>query len=237
MRRTSTLSFAVAALLLTASIDVRSQEPRRPRAPALTSEDVLTPRSVHPLPDESISRTSPSGAPLRNARTVLESALTKMGEINSLRTRLQASMPTGQREVMIESIKPDRAHIVSSDGEMIVIGRKFYMKNSAGWQVTSLPAGGAQSDSGLDFRTIVKQLIGKPGVRVTGQVLGTQSIDGVDAIAYEFAITDGSETGTIQLSVGKEDGYMRRMALSGGALGIKVWFTDINEQFSIDPPM
>lgn len=237
MRRTSTLFIAIPALLLTAIIDVRSQEPRRQRPPVLTSDDVLAPRSVNPLPDDSISRTGPSGTPLRNARIVLESALTKMGEINSLRTRLQASMPTGQRDVMIESIKPDRAHIVSSDGEMIVIGRKFYMKNNAGWQLTSLPAGGAQSDSGLDFRALVKQMLGKPGVRLTGQVLGTQSIDGVDSIAYEFAITDGSETGTIQVSVGKEDGYIRRMALSGGALEIKVWFTDINERFSIDPPM
>jgi hypothetical protein len=83
----------------------------------------------------------------------------------------------------------------------------------------------------------LKQLVGKSGVRITGVFLGVQSIDGVDAEAYEFAVTDGSENGTIQLSVGKEDGYIRRMSVSEGAFGIKIWFTNLDEQFSIEPPM
>jgi hypothetical protein len=237
MKRTSTLYFAVVALLLAVVIDARSQEGRRPRPPMLTSDDVLAPGPARSLPEETISRTGPSGAPLRNARTVLEGALTKIGEVRSLRIRMQASLPTGQREVLIESVKPDRAHVVSSEGEMIVIGRKFYLRNNAGWQITSMPAGGAQSDADLDFRTFMKEMIGKSGVHITGQVLGTETIDGVDAIAYEFAVSDRSETGTIQVSVGKEDGYMRRMSISKGVAGIKVWFTNINEQLSIEPPM
>jgi hypothetical protein len=173
---------------------------------------------------------------LRNARAVLQGALTKMGEVNSVRTRLQTSLPTGQREVLIESVKPDRAHIISADGEMIMIGGKLYLKSAAGWQVTSMRAGGAQS-VGLDYRTVVKELMAKSGVRITGQAVGGQMIDGVDTVAYEFTVTDGSETGTIQVCVGKEDGYMRRMFLMGGGLELRIWFTHINEQFSIEPPL
>lgn len=238
MKRASIVSTAlVVVVLLAPAVDAQRQEPRRPGAPVLTNDDVLSPRAPHSLPDESIDRTNQSGSPLRNARTVLESALTKMIEVSSVRTRMQTSLPTGQREILIESMKPDRAHIISSDGEMIVIGRQFYLKSSEGWQVTSMPAGSAQSDAGFDFRTFVKQMIGKSSVRITGHLLGGQMIDGVDTVAYEFAVTDGSESGTIQVSVGKEDGYMRRMSLSEGAVGIKIWFTNINEQFSIEPPM
>lgn len=238
MRRSSTLSTSIAVvLLLVLAVDAQGQEPRRPAAPMLTNDDVLSPRAPHSLSEESVSRTNVSGSPLRNARAVLETALTKMSEVNSLRTRLQTFLPTGQREILIESVKPDRVHVISPYGEMITIGRKFYVKSTAGWEVTSAPAGGAQSDAGFDFRTFVKEMTAKAGVRITGQVLGRQMIDGVETVAYEFAVTDGSETGTIQVSVGKEDGYIRRMSLSGGAVEIKIWFTNINEQISIEPPM
>jgi len=238
MKRISTASTAVVIVVLLAlAVDAQRQEPRPPGAPVLTNDDVLSPRAAHSLPDDRIRRTDQSSSPLRNARTVFESALSKMVEVNSVRTRMQTSLPSGEREILIESMKPDRMHIISSDFEMIVIGRKSYLKSNDGWQVTSMPAGAARSDAALDFRTLLKQMLSKSGVRMTGQVLGGQMIDGVDTVAYEFAVTDGSETGTIQLSVGKEDGYMRRMSLSGGAIGFKVWFTNINEQFSIEPPM
>ena len=203
----------------------------------LTNEDVLSPRAVSSLPEESVTRTNLSGSPLRNPRAVLESALTKMGEVNSLRTRIQGSLPEGQREILIESMKPDRMHVTSPYGEIIAIGRKFYVKGNGGWQVTPMPAGGAQADAGFDFRILVKQLIAKASVRMTGQVLGSQMIDGVDTVAYEFAVADGYETGTIQVSVCKADGYMRRMSISGGGVDIKLWFTNINEQLTIEPPM
>jgi hypothetical protein len=80
-------------------------------------------------------------------------------------------------------------------------------------------------------------MIVKSSVRITGQVLGDQVIDGVDTIAYEFTVADRAESGKIQMSVGKEDGYIRRMSLLGGPVDIKIWFTNMNEPFSIEPPM
>lgn len=241
MKRISTASTAVVIVLLLAlAVDAQRQEPRRPGAPVLTNDDVLSPGSARSLPEESISRNSSSGSPLRNAHTVLESALTKMAEVNSLRTRMQTSLPDGEAEVVIESLKPDRARIITSNGEMIVIGRKLYSKSHGGWQLISEQPGVQSNAAVLDSRTFLKQMkqmIGKSGVRITGQVLGGQMIDGIDTVAYEFAVTDGSETGTVQVSVGKEDGYMRRMSLSGPAVGIKIWYTNINEPLSIEPPM
>ena len=235
--RTSTLSFLILVVLLLAiPADARQARSQRPRSPLMTNEDVWSPRARSSTADESVSPTGAASSPLRNARAVLEGALTKMSEVSSVRTRVQTSLPTGEREVLIETMKPDRTHIMSADGEMFVIGRKFYVKTGETWNVTSVPAG-SKSDVGFDFRTFVKQMMAKSNVRVTGQVVGGQILDGVDTVAYEFAVTDGSETGTVQVCVGKQDGYIRRMFLSGGALEIKIWFTNLNEHFSIEAPM
>lgn len=235
--RISTLACAIVAVLMLAlAADAQRAGSQRRAAPVMTNDDVSSPRASHSSSDESTNLSGAERSPLRNARAVLEAAMTKIGEVSSVRTRIQTSLPTGEREITIESMKPDRTHIMSDDSEMIVIGRKFYMKNRGSWQVTSMPAGGA-SDMGLDFRTFVKQMTAKSGVRITGQVVGSQALDGVETVAYEFSVTDGSETGTIQICVGKEDGFMRRMFLLGGAPEIKIWFTGINEQFSIEAPM
>ena len=234
--RTSTLSSVILVILLLAvSAEPGQTRSQRPHSPLMTNEDVWSPRARNSTADETVSPVGGS-SPLRNARAVLEGALAKMSGVGSVRTRVQTSLPTGEREVLIETMKPERTHIMSAEGEMFIIGRKFYMKTGGTWNVTSIPAG-SKSDQGFDFRSLVKQMMAKSNVRVTGQVVGGQVLDGVETVAYEFAVTDGSETGTLQVCVGKQDGYIRRMFLSGGALEIKIWFTNINEQFSIEAPM
>jgi hypothetical protein len=153
-----------------------------------------------------------------------------MAEVKSVRTRLQSSLPTGQRDVLIETVKPDRTRVVSPEGEMIAIGSRFYLKTNGGWQVTNSPAG-APSDSGFDFSAMIKQMIDKSKVIITGQMLGDHVLDGVDCAGYEFEVTDRSDTGTIRVSAGKKDGYMRRLSIANrGGLTIDVWFTDIDRR-------
>jgi hypothetical protein len=237
MSRTSNLSMAAAAILLVVlSANAQRPEPARPRAPMLTNEDVLSPAEANSQPEESLRRTN-AGSPLRNPRPMLESVLNKMAEVNSMRTRLQTFTAEGQKEILIERTKPDRMHVITTYGEMIAIGRKFYAKKSGVWEVTPTPAGAVQSDPGFDFLTLVKQTIGKSSVRVTGQLLGSQMVDGTDTVAYEFGIVDGAETGTLQVGVGKADGFLRRLYLKAGPLDIRVWFTNINERLSIEPPL
>jgi hypothetical protein len=237
MKRIALLSIAVSIILISHQSLNAQQEPRRPATPVFTNDDVSMPRTAHPGKEENIMRNSASGSPLSNARMVLEGALTKMRQLNSVRVRIQASLPIGQREIQIETVKPDRAHIISPDGEIIVIGKKFYLKSNGVWQLISLPPGGDLANSGIDFQAVLKQMISKSGVRITGQILGDQMMDGVDTVAYEFSVADASQTGTIQISVGKQDGYVRLMSLSEGGFGMKIWFTNLNEEFSIEPPM
>lgn len=248
MKRIAIVIVAATIFLQAAlAADAKTQQTRPPKTPALTNDDLLTPgSSPSSRPEEKPTAINPRVSTLHNARRVLESVLTKMAEVKSVRTRIQTFLPGGQREVLIETKKPDRMHVVSPEGELIAIGGTFYLKRSGGWHVITGPAGNAaQSDSMFDFGTLVKLMIGKSGVLITGHLLGDQVLDGVDSAAYEFEVTDRSETATIQVSVGKEDGYMRRLSISGGpglvqggsGLTINVWFTNINEPLSIQPPM
>jgi hypothetical protein len=235
MRRTLLVADALISILLLVSLCIAQQgQARKPAVPMMTNDDVLSPRSVSPLAIESETRAAANGTPLRNARTILEGAISKMSELNSVRTRMQSLFPSGQVEVLVESMKPDRMHVVSPYGEMISIGRKFYVKGAGGWSVTTAKA--PQSDAGLDFKTLIKQFIEKSGVKITGERLRPQTIDGIDTDAYAFEVSDGNQTGRIELNIGK-DGYMRQMFLSGEGLDLKLWFSNLNEPLSIEPPM
>ena len=235
MRRISLITATLISTLILVSLASAQQgQSRRPAAPMMTSDDVLSPRSANPQFIEPDVLTTTKGSPVKNPRAILENALSKMSELNSVRTRMQSVSPSGSIDVVIESTKPDRMHVTSPYGEMISIGRKFYVKGPGGWSLTTGNA--AQSDAGLDFKALVKQLMEKSRVTITGYLLGSQTVDGIDTVAYTFDVTEGKEFGKVDLYLGK-DGYIRQMFLSGKALNLKLWFNDLNEPISIEPPM
>jgi hypothetical protein len=161
-----------------------------------------------------------------------------MADVSSMRTRMEATVSNGQRDLLIETVKPDRMRVVAQDGEMIFIEGKLYSRAGAGrWETREMPPGGAQSVAGVDFVRFLKQVLSKSRVRVAGQILGSESLDGIETIAYEFTVSDNSETGTIQVSVGKDDGFMRKLFLTGGQVVVRAWFTDINGDISIEAPL
>jgi len=235
MHRISKYVAAFVLLLLAIGVEAQSQQTRR--SPMLSSDDLSSPRASRSTVEEPVVRNEASGTPIRNAREVLESALTKISEVKSSRARMQMSSAAGQREVFIESVKPDRMHVSSPDAEMIAIGRKFYVKTGGGWTVQTAPATSSTLDSGFDVRTFIREMISKGNVRISGKILGSQVVDGVETVAYEFAVTEGSESGTLRLSVGKQDGYMRLLSATGGGIDMMVMFSSLNEPISIEAPM
>jgi hypothetical protein len=228
----------VLPLLITAQQQPQ-QQPVRPGSPRLSNEDLLSPRvtNVPVEPDAQPTLTSKIGAPVRNPRSVLENALIKMNGVRSLRTRLQVTLPAGAREVVAEMIKPDRMRVTAPDGEIVVIGQDCYYRPAGGdWQVTKSRLTLDPAGSALDYSVLVKQMLNTAGVTITGRVLGEEAIDGFESIVYEFTVTDGAETGTITASIGKGDGFLRRLFMSGSGLTLKAWFTSINENFTIEKP-
>jgi hypothetical protein len=225
-------------LLITAQQQPQ-QQPARPVTPRLSNEDLLSPRVTNlPVePDAQPTVTSKTGAPLRNPRSVLENALIKMTGVRSLRTRLQVTLPAGAREVVAEMVKPDRMRVTAPDGEIVVIGQDYYYRPAGGaWQVTNSKSALITSSSALDYSGFVKEMLNTAGVTITGRVLGEEAIDGFETIVYEFTVTDGAETGTIAASIGKGDGFLRRLLMSGSGITLKAWFTSINENFTIEKP-
>lgn len=223
--------------LLIAAQQQPQQQPVRPVSPRLSNEDLLSPRVTN-LPVESDAQptvTSKTGAPVRNPRSVLENALLKMTGVRSLRTTLQMTSSTGAREVVVETVKPDRMRVTAPAGEIVVIGQAYYYRPAGGsWQVTNSRSALSTSGSALNYTAIVKEMLSATGVSITGRVLGEEAIDGAETVAYEFTVTDGAETGTIAASIGKSDGFLRRLFMSGSAITLKAWFTSINENFTID---
>jgi len=235
MRRMSLIAATLISTLTLVPLAFAQQgQPRPPASPKMTDEEFFSRRSSNLPPIDADFLTTTKGTPVKNPRAIIENAITKMSELNSVRTRMQSLMPSGSIDVIIESMKPDRMHVTSPYGEMISIGRKFYVKGTDGWSVTSDNA--AQPDAGLDFSALIKQFIEKSRVTVTGYLLGSQTVDGIDTTVYSFEVTEGKEFGKIELYLGN-DGYMRQMFLSGRAVNLKLWFNNLNEPLSIEPPM
>src|SRR5262245_39464565 len=120
MKRIIALCFFASILLsLSLAANARQQEGSRPRAPALTDEDISKPGLVRPA--DNITKTTGTGTAVRNPRAVLERCLGKMSEVTSVRTRMEATLSNGQRDLLIESVKPNRMRVVAPDGEMIFV--------------------------------------------------------------------------------------------------------------------
>ena len=232
----ATFLVTVLPLLITAQ---QQQQPVRPGSPRLSNEDLLSP-GVTTVPVERDAQptvTSKTGVPVRNPRSVLENALTNLTGVRSLRTRLQMTLPTGEREVVAEVVKPDRMRVTAPDGEIVVIGQDCYYRPPGGdWQVTRSRSALDSAGSALDYSALVKQLLNGGGVTITGRVLGEEAIDGFETVVYEFTVTDRAETGTITASIGKGDGFLRRLFVSGPGVTMRAWFTSINQNFTIEKP-
>ena len=241
MRR---ITFSCAATFLLVAFPVlitaqQQQQPVRPASPRLSNEDLLSPRATNlPVePDAQPTVTSKTGDPIRNPRSVLENALTNLTRVRSLRTRLQMTLATGGREVVAEVVKPDRMRVTAPDGEIVIIGQDCYYRPAGGdWQVTKSKSAVDAAGSALDYSALVKQLLNGGGVTITGRVLGEEAIDGFETVVYEFTVTDRAETGTITASIGKGDGFLRRLFVLGPGVTMRAWFTSINENFTIERP-
>jgi len=241
MRR---ITFSCAATFLLVAFPVlitaqQQQQPVRPASPRLSNEDLLSPRATNlPVePDAQPTVTSKTGDPIRNPRSVLENALTNLTRVRSLRTRLQMTLATGGREVVAETVKPDRMRVTAPDGEIVIIGQDCYYRPAGGdWQVTKSKSAVDAAGSALDYSALVKQLLNGGGVTITGRVLGEEAIDGFETVVYEFTVTDRAETGTITASIGKGDGFLRRLFVLGPGVTMRAWFTSINENFTIERP-
>jgi len=232
-------TFLLIALPLVITAQQQQQQPVRPGSPRLSNEDLLSPgvTKLPVEPDAQPTLTGKTTAPVRNPRSVLENALMKLTGVRSLRTRLQMTLPTGAREVLAETVKPDRMRVTAPDGEIVIIGQDCYYRPAGGdWQVTKSRLTLDPAGSGLDYSALVKQMLNTAGVTITGRVLGEEAIDGFETVVYEFTVTDGAETGTIAASIGKGDGILRRLFMSGSGVTLKAWFTSINENFTIEKP-
>jgi hypothetical protein len=205
----------------------------------MTSDD-MSPRaggSLAPEDESNIAPTPNAGATVTNGVALLNAALKRNAGIRSVRTRLQLSSPDGTREMTIDTVKPDRVRVVAPDGEIIVVGQSYYYKPAGGaWQVSNSNNALATSTKALDFSGFLGEALSAPGVTVSGKIRGEEMIEGVQTTAYELTVSDSKETGILQVWIGKSDGYLHRLFLSGPGTTMRMWLSGINENFTIQAP-
>ena len=236
---------AVLIALSTFQVAARQQGPAKTRTPRLTTEDVQSSNAGRNLPEalEEINlrplgagKLAPPAAKVSNPRQVLEQMFTRLGSSKTSRIRSRFSTANGEMETVVETVKPDRARVVSQDSEFIVIGRTFYMRQGGGaWRTSSAPAS-ALDQLNIGGADAMKHLFDIPGVSMSARITGEEVIDGVETVGYEFTITDRQGTGTIQAFVGKEDGLPRRLFVSGPGLTMKAWYSGFNDGLTIEAP-
>jgi hypothetical protein len=239
MKRALVSSAASLCLFLITPADGQ-ESTQRLRTPQLSTEDLKSRANSAETkkPEDEVKVSKSRRTPVQNARAILHNALSDLAQARSLRMRIEMKLPAGGGEGIVEIVKPDRIRAIRADTEIIAIGGNVYLRSEGGpWQRTSAPAGGPRSVAGLDLPAFLDGLLRKSGARVTGRTIGDEVVDGYDTVAYEFTVSDNDDTGTIQLSIGKADGIPRRMSMVGPGIDVKVWFSSINENLSIEPPM
>jgi hypothetical protein len=237
MKRTTALAYFVVAFALFAPASLRAQEGSPPprRVPQLTNDDLRPSGGASRVqPDEGELRSAPATSEVRNPRAVLEDAFRKLAKAHSMRMQMVLSTPQGERQVTIESMKPDRMRMVSNEGEFIVVGRNAYYKLRDGqWQTTTSKT----SPFGLDPDSFVKQLLSESGVSMSARLIGEQTIDGWETSVYSFELKDRNETAQVEACIDKAAGYIRKLSIGGAGAQVYMRFGNFNEEFTIDPPM
>jgi len=228
----------------TQAVGGRVQESEGLRAPRMTTDDVMPPKSarVHMLASDEEggkSRSDFTAATIPNARGVLYAALNQLASANSLRLRMQLSSGNRMREILIETIKPNRRmRILADDVEVIMIGRDFYVKERSGpWQASSIaPTINSISVDNMDPRVLFRDVLSLRAPSITGRMVAHELIDGFDTVVYQFTVSDRKETGKIEACIAKEDNFVRRLMLHAPWGEATMWFTSINDEINIERP-
>ena len=123
---------------------------------------------------------------------------------------------------------PDRYHMVSDFGDMIVIGDDLYMKAGDTW--TKMP--GAAAGTEMTKVGVTEEDI------LEARLEGSEDVDGVPCQKYVYTakVGDGPST-EIMAWIGAKDGLPRKVVtkLDSGATMTQIPY-DFNADITIEPP-
>jgi hypothetical protein len=237
MRRVLWLCILLIALITTACDAVAPAPTSAPptKAPVVPTLPLLPMLPLTPTipPSPTVPPPTPTSA---NPLDALKGVFHNFAGVKSFRAKMTTSGgTTANQEMTLESVMPDRFHIVSKQFEAYLIAATFYMKAGNQWQKMALPK---SFDLGLvDARKLEAEL----QATTETKLIGVEVLDGTPTVVYQYTTTIKTPTPTTYTAkvwVAVADGLPRKMESTTKA-GVKTVMTyyDYNANIVIEPPI
>ena len=176
-------------------------------------------------------------APSQSPQDMLTKSMEAQLNAKSLRANMTSTSSQGTYTATLEYASPDRYRLVSSQGEMVVVGNDAYMKAGGRWVKSPVNAG--QLISQFRDPKMVEELRRKTDVKY----VGTETLDGQSMFVYEYTLDEVAGKGAkarAKTWISPADMLPRKTEVDGETGGIKshttITFSDYNSDIKIEPP-
>jgi outer membrane lipoprotein-sorting protein len=167
-------------------------------------------------------------APSGDTKNVIAKSAADLKNLKSYRVKIIMEQEGGQTmETLVECVMPDKYHMVSDFGDMIIIGDDLYMKAGDDW--TKVPGGGAgteMAEVGVTEEDILE-----------AQLEGSEDVDGVPCHKYVYTTEVEGKTVEVMCWIGVEDGLPHKIVtkMESGMTMTQIPY-DFNADITIEPP-
>ena len=181
-----------------------------------------------PTATEEAEATEAPAAPSGDTKNVIAKSAADLKNLKSYRVKFIMEQEGGQAmETLVECVMPDKYHMVSDFGDMIIIGDDLYMKAGDDW--TKVPGGGAgteMAEVGVTEEDILE-----------AQLEGSEDVDGVPCHKYVYTTEVEGKTVEVMCWIGVEDGLPHKIVtkMESGMTMTQIPY-DFNADITIEPP-
>lgn len=178
---------------------------------------------------------SPAAAP-GEPRGAITDAFGKMVNVQSFRFRGESQSSGELEEITGELVLPNTMRISTKEGEIVILGDAFYVKEAGGqWVGLKIPADQAaqQTPSVFNPAQEMKDLSGAQNFKVVGM----EVVDGTPTTVYSYEETVNGQPATTKMWIGTADNLPRKVEQSvGGKVDSTFFFSDYGQVPPIQAP-
>jgi len=210
-----------------------TESPAATEPPAATEEaaaPTTAPAATEaPTATEEAAATKAPAAPSGDAKSIIANSTVNLKNLKSYRVKMIMEQEGGQAmETLVEYVLPDKYHMVSDFGEMIIIGDDLYMKAGDTW--TKMPGGGGGTEM-AEVGVTEDQIL-------EARLEGSEDVDGVPCQKYVYTAKVGDNP-SIEITcwIGVKDGLPHKIVtkLESGMAMTQIPY-DFNADITIEAP-
>ena len=169
-------------------------------------------------------------------REAVTQSFSSIVSARSFRFRGIINQATASEEITGEFVFPDAAHVVSSGGEIILLGDVLYVKDPSGtWRGirTGATGPGGPRPPLFDFGQAMQSLAAAQEFTIVGQ----EVVDGTPTTIYAYTETEGGRPTQTKVWIGNNDQLPRKVEVSeGGQVAATFFYSDYGRVPEIRAP-